>query len=494
MSSRIAKLDAAGVTLDEPTGRLVDWAEHPPPVPKPYSPNPSTRAYHQFSKKEDDELLEWAEAASAAGVPPRKIYEEYSTLVGCESFYLRCFLMTRLQKPKHSPAAYESRIRVLKQEGVKHSLDPSASFDQPYPNLDREVAEYVPPPGFPSLVGNLPQNLTYTDFRMDIDKSVLTLLGLEDEQSLQSLLREPWLVAAFREYEKDSPAQLYADDLPYDPLNGLEARSQHSWKVTCAFKAIQAKSGRYIGDQVDKTAWIVDDHEIRFVVRVALDAGYTSATWNEPTTRDNPWMALCARAFWLLNWIRFIHQPTCGAGDTSRRLRARKHNWLSQLYQSLSGTNVCTSQTAWHLAGEVSAEPAPLDVSADLIPDGGAMVAGTNTSEHVVLSTETSTTHPAPRVSAQSQAIPRYTMPVSRGRQQQRGVTWLTQEVRDVFRTNLYKRLEGWGLQGDQIGTCVLVPQEWRNTDPRAVLESFPTAYLQTSEGDEQRLVCNTRI
>ncbi|EXJ56626.1 hypothetical protein A1O7_06970 [Cladophialophora yegresii CBS 114405] len=464
MSSDLRKVEDVGVHLDRETARLVDWAEHPPPVSRPYSSTLATRTYRGFTDEDDKALVSWVEAASAADVPRNKMYEEYSAL-----------------KPDHSALAYESRMRVLQQRGLARPPTVPVRPDRPFPNLDQATATGLPAESRMARASP-PEHFDYADFRMDVDQSIIKLLGLTDRAALEALLRQPGLITALREHESDSTTPLQKANSSRECLDQHEGRAPHAWKITAATQAIRTNSPRYVGASVDKAAWTADDHEIRFVVRAALDAAGQAPRRPRPPFDADGWLAQCTETFWLFNWIRFIHRPSGGESDTQSRLRLKKQYWLSHLSRSLQRVDSDDVCTPWHLAGCGQPDsPEPAIASDDL---------GTADLDPPTDTSSLRQMEPPPRTSppATRRPIPRYSMPTSKDKRQQKGISWLTQEIRDVFERNLSRRLSGWGLRADRVSTCVLVPGEWKNTEPLEILRTFTPDRAPDSEQPDRRL------
>ncbi|OCT49602.1 hypothetical protein CLCR_06755 [Cladophialophora carrionii] len=358
----------------------------------------------------------------------------------------------------------ESRAKRLAKDPVYYtSLQAEmAQFDEPFANLDRPATTRTDRPEIQPPVADLPRHLTYSDFRMDIQKSVLTLLHLADEDALRNLLEQAWLVVAFREYRECSGDDLFREGDSTDLLDGLSARSSHLWKVERAEKSLAGRGTRYVGSDMDKSAWTSDDHEIRFVVRVTIDSQRPPVGW--PVVGSPPTLsARCRRSFWLLNWLRFIHKPGVGKSVGASRVLRKKQEWRAFLYTSMQRHGSTRHQTSW---------PAVGDTEDDAVA-----------------------TRPPGSCRRLDVASPPATGTRCRRRKsttELKGVPWLTAEARKLFHNHLKDRLAGWGVDVKHGGTCVLVPREWANVEPVEAMNSFSLGSCPVDENDN-RLVRRRR-
>ncbi|KAL2405719.1 hypothetical protein ABEF95_001500 [Exophiala dermatitidis] len=437
---RLCRLDNAGIRLDDDSGRLVDWADQPPTAPPPYG-DPVGKEHREFGQRDDGRLREWLKATFDAGITGARVFDELSALL-----------------PNHSPSALASRARRLAQSDATSPPETRDRFQEPFVNLDaREPAgSQSPSPANSPTTGGLPAGLTYSDFRMDIERSVTSLLALENGDTLEDLLQRPWLAVAFQEYSAGSPDDLFAAATSSDDvLRGMQHQAQHVEKVIQAENAITSNSARYLGDVVDKTAWTVTDYQVRFIVRVAVEVA-NGGDWPDVLGTSNQWKVLCQRAFWLLNWLRFIHKAGNGKGKESIRLARKKQEWLSLLQVSLQRLVNCRHRTRWPEseagddAGNVDMEiwrtrsaqpPADVEEEGEEHRYKTAAVASLSDGESVV-QTPTPPLAPAGATNRTDDTpIPKYRMPLSRDKDQQKGVSWLTQHMRTIFTNNLRRRL-----------------------------------------------------
>ncbi|KIV81527.1 hypothetical protein PV11_03705 [Exophiala sideris] len=489
MSYKINRSKNLGIRVERGTGRIVDFEERPAPVSAPYgSDQSSRRAQKEFRERDDQILREWSEATRTAGLSRGKVYDELSSL-----------------RPAHSAQAWESRSR-REHQVANSSLSTSQSFDAPFPNLDKIDPLYVPPPG----VGpdNLPAALTYSDLRVDIQKSLLNLLALEGEDELIGLITQEWFLAALQEYKQHTTTDLMTVDRENDPLESLRGRSEHAFKISLALDAVQNHGSRFCGEHIDKAAWSLDDHEIRFIVRVAVDAGMSDCVWQDVgplSEHPRRWETLCYRTFWLLSWVRFIHQVSTAQGRDAERLDSRKKHWLQVIQNARRRGAYREHKTPWYaLAAETETAqmagkedvpndstvlpvppliPGPLttlksvaikpddDESLDAMPDG--------------LDSIDTETGPSP---LELLTPPHYTMPASKNKNEEKCASWLLQHTRDVFLNEIDYLLQSYGVTREHRGTCVLIPSDLKRTAPQEILPQLSSMSLPFNDEDDRRL------
>lgn len=85
--------------------------------------------------------------------------------------------------------------------------------------------------------------------------------------------------------------------------------------------------------------------------------------------------------------------------------------------------------------------------------------------------------------------LPTYTMPKSKHKNQQKGISWLTEDVRIIFMNRLKNLLGTWGVSLHHVGTCVLIPVEWENLDPHEIMDTFSEATCPPEGKYAKRLV-----
>jgi hypothetical protein len=378
-------------------------------------------------------------------------------------------------------------------------LTPLEVLENPFSGLDRAEDLVDSSNEAAEEVSDLPHGLTYSDFRMDIQKSVVRLLALEDGDCIEDFLRQPWVSAAFQEYRDSAQDDLLRQDGSVDEEKDGPGSSQHAWKIKKAETSISSRSKKYIGDEVDKTAWTPEDHQIRFMVRVAIEAA-AHEYWHSGPSTSPPWTILCTRSLWLLNWIRFIYKTGRGKSADAMRILKRKQEWVAVLKSSVDRLSGMDYRTAWAVDTERTEDSDSTDGSMYTAVSDLDTVHQPDTHS----STETQTCEPQrgqndpavqtpalqrPPGSPPTIPIPQYTMPASRNKEQQKGASWLTQQVRTVFHNNLRRRLNAWGVTERHRGTCILVPQEWANAEPLEVMGRFSLDAVPTTEPCASRLV-----
>ncbi len=85
MSDRLPRLDHTGLRVGREDGRLVDWAERPPPTGRPYDRDPGARRqYQEFDERRDETLRQWTAASQHAGISRIRMYDELSALTVSE--------------------------------------------------------------------------------------------------------------------------------------------------------------------------------------------------------------------------------------------------------------------------------------------------------------------------------------------------------------------------------------------------------------------------
>ena len=348
---------------------------------------------------------------------------------------------------------------------------------------------------------------------MDIQKNLLTLLALEGEEDLTGLITQEWFLAALQEYKQHALADLITVDRGNDPLESLRGRSEHAFKISLAQDAVRNQGSRFCGEHVDKAAWTLDDHDIRFIVRVAVDAGMSDWLWQDVgPLSDHPrrWETLCYRAFWLLGWVRFIHQTSTAQGRESERLDSKKKQWLQMIQHARRRGAYKTHKTPWGvLAAEL--EAAQTAARGDVPPESGVSpaqpqapdsVAAANSVTHptdieehpaaIPESLEPTTTESGPS-QLEFLTAPRYIMPLSRHKNEEKCASWLLQQTRDIFLNEIDYLLQSYGVLRDHHGTCVSVPSDLKRTPPQEILAQLSSMKPLFDEQDDRRLVSTSR-
>ncbi|KAK5061411.1 hypothetical protein LTR84_007953 [Exophiala bonariae] len=479
-SSQLTTLSNLGVKID-PGGRLSDWAGQPPLHPLPFYRPPGERGTHQ-EYDEDDNLVvaEYLTAALAANVKALVIYEELAVLA-----------------PRHTFSAYQSKGNYMMREALVPKSFPDSHFETPFPNLDRANAISVSGPARSRTPDSL--NLTYSDVRMDLFKSMLCMTGFPDRDAVVEMLNQTWFVVAYKEYTQGASIDLQALDSPHDPYGCLQGRDSHRWKLDRTITTLKTCSQRYVGDTVNKEGWDVNDHEIRFITRLAIEGRQSGRCW-EDTAQDtnNPWNIVCRRAFWVMSWIRWIHKPTLGTSDSMQTVLKTKLEWRAFIQSACDRLGAQPHSTRWETVDEIAiqtsavaevAEVAALETSGDEQPALSAThVQSFPTApvaehhEQEIRPTDGQTTAVV-KVDLES-----FKFPMSPTKNQQKGVYFIQEGGLRSFNNYTDRLLRRWGVGRAHAGTCVILPAHWVGLAPLDVMDQFEPAWCPVDESTESRM------
>ena len=110
-------------------------------------------------------------------------------------------------------------------------------------------------------------------------------------------------------------------------------RSSAQFLIQAAMAGLDRKSEKYLKHHVDKSNWTMDDHDIRFIVRLVYE-GRCSGRWWENLPDKSLTGDLCTTAYRLLCWLRFTHKVSTASSPSNQQQRAVASEWYRQLTQA----------------------------------------------------------------------------------------------------------------------------------------------------------------
>ncbi|KAI1610410.1 hypothetical protein EDD36DRAFT_325253 [Exophiala viscosa] len=397
----------------------------------------------------------------------------------------------------------------------KHPHRQQEPYDAPWPNLyddngpDRTHSVQPTPSVSASPPPHSIASKNYSSFRVDIFRNVCQQLDVSGDKELRGLLQDSQLSEAICDFRRDYlvKEQTYGKarvDAGSQVSKVIPGRSQHEVKTTFLLAELKkSASSRFSAADVDKHGWGPDEHDLRFMMRVCINATNGGGPWSHLGHEDHR-RALCDRAFWLMSWLRWLHKPSGGEGAESHRERRFKAEWLSELgtleqHPSYTSGDTHGSIVASASPAQTSELPGSPPKSVHIQPE--VSITDTGQGPYTVRtrpevqgrlysSGAAKPRSPPPSVSS-SPSGSLAPEPEARRRprkQQQRGLYWLGEDAWRAFGNAQAKRLQGWGVNVEHTGTCVLVPDAWANAVPLDLLESFDVADCLDDEIVENRL------
>ncbi|KIW14408.1 hypothetical protein PV08_07190 [Exophiala spinifera] len=418
------------------------------------------------------------------------------------------------EQPSISPIV--SSEAICPESGVTEGA--IATFYPRDPSQEDESA--VPPAHFRPLTHTEPAGReSQSQLRVNSEITLRQALSLRDRQEHIIWLTQPWVLDVYIEYAECVLDRLsWTTSRSYRSYNDSQPqRSSTTYIVNNAIEALRSRSQRYLADVTGKACWSLDNHDIRFIVRL-VTAGREPGRWWERRS-DGEIPQLCAIANRLAGWLRYVHTTTSGTGGTSQWHRANCHRWLSILRPARAqreehlrphprgiqtGSLSCAS-TVPNRAGhnpdgeEVCVSDRSDGPSNQAQPDQGQ--AGLphepelppHTIEHKRDQNETLKTipglasctsehnldpfqdNPIPMPDNKSRVpdIPAYpTRPPAEMKSAERDSSWLSDFGRQKFQYRAQMLLAAWGVTAD-VESCVLVPDMWSGADPLHLLATL---------------------
>ncbi|EXJ67085.1 uncharacterized protein A1O5_09731 [Cladophialophora psammophila CBS 110553] len=313
----------------------------------------------RFTREDDEELKQWMTNAMKEGIPitGTKVFEDLAAVNGRHSAVSWNWRWLRQFRYRADPQS-TTFGRVLEDDPGPEPMtappghilpdrprDPSgsgveaANADSP-PHagprtayLPRDRWEHdgsaIPPPHFRALTHHLPDGrTTRAHLRAESEKTLRQMLHLNSSAELARWLVQDWVLDVYVEYDA---AVLQPVSERFDDRGREIRRSWSKYTINNAMEALRRVSPRYLPREVDKSGWNLDDHDIRFIVRLVA-AGRAPGRWWESQTLDSDLPDLCATAYRLAGWLRSVHRQTTALADQGHQMhRARCFWWMEHL-------------------------------------------------------------------------------------------------------------------------------------------------------------------
>jgi hypothetical protein len=168
------------------------------------------------------------------------------------------------------------------------------------------------------------------------EKELRDRLGVRDRQELMAWMRQDWVLEVYDEYcmveldRRRCKEQSFLDNGQTVPPGAK--RSTARFLINASAIALQSGSTKYTREEVDKSNWTGDDHDIRFIARL-VQIGRHPGHWWENFCHDGHIPELCTVGYRLLSWLRSVHRLSTARSQSSQVQRAVASQCHSQLSQ-----------------------------------------------------------------------------------------------------------------------------------------------------------------
>jgi hypothetical protein len=159
-------------------------------------------------------------------------------------------------------------------------------------------------------------------------------IRVRDSHELQTWLVQNWVIDAYTEY-----AVAVLDVGRAEVAKCIEAgvdiptrhrSSSRKFIINGATAALRERSAMYIGSHLTKTGWTRDNHDVRFVAQV-VESGRLPGRWWQDRDRKEDSEALCAVAYRLMSWLRYMSSFTTSTHASMKYQRGVGFYWIQIL-------------------------------------------------------------------------------------------------------------------------------------------------------------------
>ena len=175
-------------------------------------------------------------------------------------------------------------------------------------------------------------------------------LRVRGREELVAWLSQSWVAGCFIEYYDtaihDWRIAMEAIEANQENMPRSERRSNQKLLVTGAVDALRWRNPRFLNDDVSKTYWTKDDHDIRFIVRLVAAGRSPGRCWEGQGCGPAGMEHLCGIAYRLMCWLRAMHRITLATSGMSRWHKVNCDRWFTVLSAIRRQNTIPTSEGA----------------------------------------------------------------------------------------------------------------------------------------------------